>query len=189
MNEFLHVRALLGILLGLGLARLLSGMARFIQHPGRQPVYAVHLGWAAFLFVLLTHLWWWEFRLTLVQDWTYAIYAVLIANIVLLYLLCTLLFPDDINEYAGFRDYFHSRRGWFFGLLALSFGVDLLDSLVKGHDYLQGLGAAYLLRNAAFIALCLAAIRIRAEWFQRAFVVAAIAMEAWWIVRLYAHLE
>ena len=189
MNEFLHIRALLGILLGLGLARLLSGVARFIQHPGRQPVYAVHLGWTAFLFVLLTHLWWWEFRLSSVQDWTYAIYAVLIVNIVLLYLLCTLLFPDDINEYAGFRDYFHTRRGWFFGLLALSFVIDLFDSLVKGREYVHHLGNIYLLRNGAFIVVSLAAIRIRAEWFHRGFVIAAFLIELWWIVRLYPHLD
>ena len=189
MNEFVHVRILLGILLGLGITRLLSGLARFVQHPGRQRVYGVHLGWALFLFVLLTHLWWWEFRLTSVQDWTYAIYAVLIANIVQLYLLCTLLFPDDISEYAGFSDYFHSRRGWFFALLALWFAIDLLDSLVKGREYLQAMGNAYLLRNGTYIVLCLAAIRVRAEWFHRAFVVAAIALEAWWIVHLYPHLQ
>lgn len=189
MQEFLHVRALLGILMGLAIARLLSGLARFVQHPGRQPVYVVHLGWAVFLFVLLTHLWWWEFRLGSVHDWNYAIYAVLIVNIVLLYLLCTLLFPDDLKDYTGYRDYFHSRRGWFFGLLAAAFTVDVLDTWVKGTAYIHGLGTEYLLRNMAYVAFCLVAIRVRNETFHRLFVVAAIAYEVLWIVRLYGRLD
>jgi hypothetical protein len=175
----------LGILLGLAITRLLMGLARFVQHPGRQKVYGVHVGWAAFLFVLLTHFWWWEFRLVHVHDWTFVVYAFLICYVVLIFLLCTLLFPDDLDEYTGYRDYFLSRRVWFFGLMALSFLLDLGDTLIKGKAYLHSLTAEYPVRNAAYIVLCLVAMRVRSERFHAAFVIAAIAYECLWIYRLY----
>ena len=185
MDQFLHIRVVLGILLGLAITRLLTGLARFVQHPGRQKVYGVHVGWAAFLFVLLTHFWWWEFRLVHVHDWTFVVYAFLICYVVLIFLLCTLLFPDDLDEYTGYRDYFLSRRVWFFGLLALSFLLDFGDTLIKGSAYLHSLSAEYPVRNAAYVVLCLVAMRVRSERFHAAFVVAAIAYECLWIYRLY----
>lgn len=187
MDQFVHVRIVLGILLGLAVARLLTGLARFVQHPGRQKAYGVHIGWAVFLFILLTHFWWWEFRLAHLRDWTYLVYAFLIAYIVLLFLLCTLLFPDDIDDYDGYRDYFLSRRGWFFGLLALSFLLDVGDTLIMGKPYLHALTAEYPVRNLAYIALCLVAMRTRSQRFHATFVAAAIAYECLWIYRLYNH--
>lgn len=185
LDQFLHIRVVLGILLGLAITRLLTGLARFVQHPGRQKVYGIHVGWAVFLFILLTHFWWWEFRLIHVHDWTFVIYAFLICHIVLLFLLCTLLFPDNLDEYTGYRDYFLSRRVWFFGLLALSFLLDFGDTLIKGTDYLRSLTVEYPIRNAAYIVLCLVAMRTRSERFHAAFVAAAIAYECLWVYRLY----
>jgi hypothetical protein len=38
----------IGMVVGLALARLLTGLARFVQHPGGTRPYAVHLVWTAF---------------------------------------------------------------------------------------------------------------------------------------------
>ena len=35
---FVHVRIAMGIVLGLSITRLLAGLARTMQHPGREPV-------------------------------------------------------------------------------------------------------------------------------------------------------
>ena len=63
MDMYLHVRVLFSIILGLGISRLLSGVARIVQHPKEYKVYWVHLVWALFLFLYLIHFWWWEYRL------------------------------------------------------------------------------------------------------------------------------
>ena len=44
---FIHLRILMGTVVGLGLARLLIGFAGIIQHPGRSKLYLPHLVWAA----------------------------------------------------------------------------------------------------------------------------------------------
>lgn len=185
MDQFLHIRVLLGIILGLAITTLLRGLARFVQHPGREQVYAVHIGWAFSMFTLLAHFWWWEFRLIHVHQWSFVSYAFLIVYVVVLYLLCTLLFPDDIGGFSGWRDYFQSRRKWFFGIMASTYLIDFGDTLIKGRDYFASFGIEYPLRNLSYVLLCLIAMKTRSELFHRTFVIASLIYQASWIYRLF----
>ncbi|MFC3550209.1 hypothetical protein ACFOLC_04195 [Lysobacter cavernae] len=187
--QFMHIRIVLGIVLGLALTTLLKGMARFVQHPGRERIYWVHLGWAISMFVLLVHFWWWEFSLIHVHPWSFIAYAFLIGYVVVLFLLCTLLFPDDLADYSGWRDYFQSRRGWFFGIMAVAYLIDFVDTLIKGRPYYHHFGIEYPIRNITMIALCLVAMKLRSEAFHRGFVVVAVLYELSWIYRLYDYVQ
>jgi hypothetical protein len=51
MDTYLHIRVLFSMILGLGMPRLLGGVARIVQHPREYLVYWVHLVWALFLFL------------------------------------------------------------------------------------------------------------------------------------------
>jgi hypothetical protein len=46
MDMYLHVRVFFSIILGLGISRLLTGVARIVEHPKEYKVYRVHLLWA-----------------------------------------------------------------------------------------------------------------------------------------------
>ena len=180
-----HIRVLISLIIGLGLTRLLSGVARIIQHPEGTAVYWVHLGWVLWMFVGLINFWWWEFRLLHLHDWKFAYYVFVIVYATSYFLLCVLLFPDQMQDYAGYREYFMSRRGWFFGLLALLFVLDVGDTLLKGREYFDSLGTEYLLRNGVHAALCLVAMRNANPRFQAALVLAALAYQLSWILRAY----
>jgi hypothetical protein len=106
---------------GLSVAHLLKGVAGIVQHPKRFRVYWVHLVWVLFLFLYLIHFWWWEFNLARVREWTFPLYFFVALYAVLLYLLCTLFFPEQIGEYDGFKGYYYSRRQWIFALMAALF--------------------------------------------------------------------
>jgi hypothetical protein len=181
---YVHVRIIIGIIMGLSVGRLLTGVARFIQHPG-QKVYPVHLGWVLFLFFTVVNFWWWEFQLSGFQEWNFAVYLFVIFYAMLFFLLCTLLFPDSMQEYAGFEDYFHSRRRWFFALLALIFVVDVADTALKGSAHFNAFGIEYPIRAAIYFALAIAAIFVRAEWYHRLFVAFALVYQVVWGFREY----
>ena len=71
------------------------------------------------------------------------------------YFLSVLLFPQDLEEYAGFQDYILSRRRWFFGFAALTEALDVVDTLIKGDGHLQSLGSGISAwRIGVFILLC-----------------------------------
>ena len=184
-NLFVHVRVVLGMVVSLGMARLLTGLAGFVQHPGRQKPDAIHLLWVLSTLLLLLHFWWWEFELAAVKGWTFGVYVVVLYYAVINFLLCALLFPTDLAEYAGYRDYFLSRRRWFFGLLAMGFLVDAVDTALKGATYVASLGQEYPLRLVTYLALCVVAAVVKDARFHLAFAAANLVYQVSFIVRRY----
>lgn len=51
-----------------------------------------------------------------------------------------------MDDYDGYRDYFLSRRKWFFGILALTYVADIADTWLKGSAYLASFGWEYPVR-------------------------------------------
>jgi hypothetical protein len=185
IKVFEHCRLIVGMVLSLALARLLNGLARFIQHPKKVRVYSIHLCWVLAILLFLIHFWWWEFRLLNIQQWTFEAYLLVILYAIIFFLLCSLLFPDQMEEYKGYEDYFTSRRKWFFGIFALSFIVDFVDTALKGMPYFHSLGIEYPIRNVIYLLLCITAIFVSNKKFQLGFVVASLIYQLSYIFRLY----
>jgi hypothetical protein len=95
---FIHIKVALGMVVSLGIARLLTGVAKFVQHPGRTRPDWIHLAWAASMLLTLLHFWWWQYRLAEIA-WRFENYLFVMGYAALFYLMSALLFPDDIAEY------------------------------------------------------------------------------------------
>lgn len=182
---YIHVRILLGMIVGLGLTHLLRHVARIVERPQAHRVYGVHLLWAGFMFVYVLHFWWWQFSLSHQAHWNFTLYLFVTLYALLLYLLCALVFPESLADGVGYRDYYYGRRRWFFGLLAVMFVVDAGDTLIKGSAYVQQLGSEYWVRNAAFVLASLVAVVTRIPCYHGGFAVAALLYELSWIWRRY----
>jgi hypothetical protein len=184
-DVFVHIRLIIGMVISLAMARLLNGIAKFVQHPKKIQIYPVHMGWVFTLLLFLVHFWWWEFHLIDVVTWTFEGYLLIISYAISFFFLSTILFPDHMEEYAGYKEYFNSRKKWFFAILASTFIIDLLDGFIKGNAYVAALGPEMPIRNCIYFSVCLAAMFINSEKFQRAFVAIAFIYEISWIFRLY----
>jgi hypothetical protein len=183
-DAFVHVRIILGFVVSLGLARLLAGLARFIQHPGlkRDPL---HLLWAGGILLLLVHFWWWEFWLGGVKVWTFSIYMFLIAFVFQLYLLTTLLFPDNIAEYENYAEYFMSRRKWFYGLLAGVNVFDAIDTIIKGPEHASQYELDYWLQAPVYCVLCGIAMFTTNRKFHYGFAALNLAYQIYYAVHAF----
>jgi hypothetical protein len=182
---YLHVRVLVGVVLGLGLTRILSGLARMVEHPGRNPVSATHLLWVAVILLSIVHFWWWEFALISLGAWRFELFVFLLLYAFLWFVLACLLFPGDLAEHDTYEAYFLSRRRWFFGLFAATFAADLIDTAIKGADHFRALGPEYPARIAAGIVLCAIAAWTGNRRFHLLFAVFYLAYDVSWILRLY----
>jgi hypothetical protein len=171
---FNYVMVLASVIIGLGIAHLLQGVGGIVQHPGREKTYWVHLLWVAAIFLRAIFWWWFEFRLSEITEWTFALYLFVLAYAVLIYLWCALLFPRDLAGYEGFKDYYFSRRGWFFGLLVVGQAVDLADTLLKGMVHFRSLGPSYPIAIAIVSLLMLIAMRTRSERYHGAFAISSV---------------
>jgi hypothetical protein len=174
----------MGIVVGLGITRMLTGVASFIQHPDRHQVSALHLLWAGSMLLEFTLFWWWEFGLTQIEQWNLGVFLFLVAYAVVLYLLAALLFPDHISEYNGYEDFFIKRRRWFFGLLATGFVLDVVDTLIKGGDYWSRLSRDYLIQVPIGLTLCLVGVLSTNRRLQIALVLTNIAYQGYLATRL-----
>lgn len=148
---FLHIRVVMGIILGLSITTLLKGLAQIIEHPQRRGCSALHLCWVAWTLVSLVTFWWWEFRLIEVHRWTFETYLFVITYCATWFLLCALLFPDDLRDYGSYRNYLMQRRRWIFGVIAILTLLDLVDTAIKGGSRWLLLGDAYPLHTALML--------------------------------------
>lgn len=182
---YLHVRVIISVVLGLGLTRMLSGIARFVEHPGRNRLSTLHLLWVATILISAIHFWWWEFALQQVPEWRFELFLFVLCYAFLFYLLASLLFPADLEGYQGYEDYFLSHRRWFFGLFAATFLFDWIDTAIKGPERMAMLGPEYLVKIVVCLLLCVAAGWTRDRRFQLIFATAYLAYNTSWIFRIY----
>ncbi len=189
-ETFVHIRIIIGMILGISVSRLVTGMTRFVQHPGRERPYPVHMAWVVFVLLFIIHFWWFEFSLTKIQAWSFAAYFFLIIYAGIFAVLAAMLFPDHIDEYNGYRGYFQARRKWFYSGLLVLFVLDVIDTLLKGKDYYMELyGWDYPLRQGLFIVGTAAALFIRSERYQTALVYLALLVQVVWIISLFEFLR
>ncbi len=182
---FPHVRIVMGMVVGLGITRLLLGLAGLVQHPHRAKLSAIHLLWVASMLLELVHFWWWEFALFQLEDWTFGVFFFLIVYTIVLFLQAALLFPDNLSEYDGYEDFFLKRRKWFFGLFAVNFAFDMIDTMIKGQAHWDKFGAEFYIQVPIGITMCLIAMWTTNRRFHLAFISIYLIYQVSWIFRLF----
>lgn len=181
---YVHVRIVMGMIIGLSVARILSGVARFIQHPQGQKISRLHLGWAASTLLDCVLFWWWEYRLATIH-WTFLIYFFVLFYASMFYFKCVLLFPDHLGEYASYQQYFYAKRRWFFGLLAVSTILDLGDTLLKGLDYAFSVWWLSGITAPITIVGSLIAMRTRDPRYHAGFLILTLSFQVMEILTLF----
>lgn len=115
LRGFFHVRIIIGLVTGLSVTRILTGLARFVQSPKHNRVHPPHLAWACFLLLYVIHFWWLEFGLMSVPRWQFQNFLFIIGYATLIVFTAALLFPDRMEDNTGFAEYFPARRSGFYG--------------------------------------------------------------------------
>lgn len=184
-EHFVHVRIIIGMVLGISISRLIVGVSEFIQHPKAKRIYPIHMGWVLYLFLTIIHFWWYEFSLVKVQVWSFPLYFFLILYTCVFAIMASLLFPSSLQEYRGFEDYFQTRRRSFYGIFVLIQIMDLIDTAIKGEAYFLSLGLESPLQQTVFIVMGLIAMVVPSQRYQAALVVLTLLYKGLWIFRLY----
>ena len=186
MGVFEYVSVLTSIIVGLGIAHLLRGVAGLIQHPGRHKSDWIHLLWVGFMFFQAIFWWWWEFAFESLEGWTFQLYLFVLLYATLIYLLCALLFPSDLEGYAGYEGYFMSRRRWFFGIMTMYFLADFLDTWLKGAEYFASLGLEYPITSSLYIVGSVIGMLTMNRRYHAAFALIAFVYQIEWAFRSYS---
>lgn len=181
-DVFVHVRIVMGTVIGLGLTRLLMGTAGLIQHPQRSRVSLLHLLWVVSIMIELILFWWWEYDLAALSSWNFGTFAFLIFYSITLFALAAMLSPDKLDDYSGYEDFFIRRRHWFFAIFGLTFVLDMFDTLIKGAPYFDAVGIVYVIQIPFGLLFSALAILIADRRYQLGFVIAHLLYQAWSII-------
>ncbi len=174
MDAFEYISVLTSIIIGLGMAQLLLGISRIIQHPENAKPYWVHLSWVLTMFIYSVFWWWWEFNLNEIEVWTFGAYLLVVLYAFLVFLMCALLSPLSLSGYTGFEEYYYEKRAWIFGTFLVIQFVDSGVALIKGTDYFLGLGVTYYVGQSLSVVFSAIAISTRNKKFHGAFVLALL---------------
>ncbi len=96
VGAFKHVVVPIGVVVALGVARIVTATSNYIQHRERVRFSAAHATWCVILFLWFVGLWWivWGLRRVDSDLWSYFTLIFLLSGPCVLYLAATLLLPD-----------------------------------------------------------------------------------------------
>ena len=125
-SVFTFLSAMFGVLVALGIARLISALAFFTTTREPVRVYWVHGAWILFILLLYLHLWWSLWDLRAVESWNYFKYLFLLVGPAALYLATSLLIPntDRETDFDSHEYYLRVHRKFFITLaVATAWGM------------------------------------------------------------------
>ena len=173
MEPFEYVCVLTSIVAGLAVARLVGGIGQLIQTWKRTPGYWVHALWMVNTLMTVIIAWWVQYRWRTIEHWTLFLVLWLLVAPINLYLASALLFPNEQEgePIRSWREHYFNHGRGFFLLIAANFGIDLIDSSLKGWEHFRSLGPLYFISMGMFIVLALIAAFTRSIRYHSAFAV------------------
>ena len=124
MNLFEFLMILLSLIVGLGIAEILSGLARFLKKNRNREIPWVHGAATMSVFVALLQTFWESWGLRALDVWTFPAMLLMLGSPICLYLMAYILFPEP-DEVSGLDDYYfeHARLLWPLGALTVIVGT------------------------------------------------------------------
>jgi hypothetical protein len=140
MDPYEYLTIFVSVILGLAVVHLLSGVALVLDTRVRERLDWIHSVWTANVFLTTLLVWWFNFGLTAVPEWTLLHFFNLVAYAVVLYLMSGLLYPVRGDEVVDFRSHFEANRSRFFKVCLAFQVVDFADAALER----QALGTAWV---------------------------------------------
>ena len=165
MSAFEYITVLIAIVLGLGIAQILTGLASLIKKSYKVNFYWPHLLWIIFILLLHVQEWWITYELKGHKPWRLPFFLFIMLYPVNLFLLARLLFPDKfVGNLIDMKAYYYKNFKKLFLLLALSALVSILYNLFV----LQLSIIDQLLQLLLMAAVTMIAVRnLKAEWIHK----------------------
>lgn len=134
MSLFEFLMVLVSIIIGLGIAEILKGIAQLFRHRDSISIFWVHIVLIIFVFTALLQQWWEIWGLHDVIDWTFAGLLLMLSGPIGLFLIAHLLFPQQLRN-ADFEDYYFGAMHpiWWLAILTVVLAT-LFRPIITGDE-------------------------------------------------------
>ena len=115
---------LLSLIVGLGLAEILAGLARFLKRNGNHDIPWIHGAATLAIFVALLQTFWESWGLRTIEVWSFPAMLLMLGSPICLYLMAYILFPEQ-DEHTALDEYYFERARllWPLGGLTVIIGT------------------------------------------------------------------
>ena len=160
MNFFEFLMILLSLIVGLGLAAILAGIANHLKRNGIRELGWAHAVITLTVFVALLQQFWEAWGLRFVPEWTFPAVLLLLGSPICLYLIAHVLFPER-GETVNLGDYYMEQAPLIWPLAGLAVVVGTsFRTIVFGDPLWVSDNASGLLVLAACVFLAFAKSRM-----------------------------
>jgi hypothetical protein len=131
VDAFSYLSVLLSIIIGLAITQVLQGYRALILAKARIRSDGTALLWSVSLLLFATQAWWASFGLREHQDWSFLAFAMVLLQMILLYMMAAVVLPDVGEEQEiDLGAHFAEHRKIFFGILLAMLGASVLKDFV-----------------------------------------------------------
>jgi hypothetical protein len=110
MNLFEFLMILLSLIVGLGLAEILSGIARSLKSEGLRGLSWAHGAATLTLFIGLLQTFWESWGLASIESWSFPAMLLMLGSPILLFLIAHIMFPEPESNISLDDHYFERTR-------------------------------------------------------------------------------
>ncbi len=132
MEPFEYVVVLFSLILGLGIAQLLTGIADIVSNLKNTKTTLAHSVMVFNVFLLHIQEWWYSYQYASdVKVWTLPLVLFLLVYPILLFLLARMLFPTGLRGHeTNLEEYYYDQWKWFFGITLSIIVVSFLQNII-----------------------------------------------------------
>lgn len=186
MSAFSYLSVLLSIILGLAITQVLQGYRALLLARGRVRISASVLIWSVLILLFAAQAWWASFDLRDRTHWDFLTFAVILLQMILLYMLAALVFPDiEHGGTADLMEHSDKYRRAFYGFLLAMLVTSIAKTLMTDHRLPSATNLGF---HLLLMTLAIAGIVSRNHRLQVAIAVVAAAGFFAYISLLFAHL-
>lgn len=186
MDAFSYLSVLLSIILGLAVQQVLQGYRALILSRKRITFYAPPLIWSVLILLMVAQHWWASFGLAGVGIWSFGMFATILIQTALIYMMAAIVLPDvPADEKLDLRDHYYREAPAFFGLGAATVGWSVFREYMLFGMLLE---RTNLIFHLVFIALSLTAIIVKRPRLHEALALIMAVLFALYVAVLFARL-
>ncbi len=187
MDEFSYLSVLISVILGLAVTQILKGFRGLVLSRTRIQIYWPVIAWAALVLLICVQHWWSMFGLRDRHDWTFQQFALVLLNVIFIYMIAGLIFPDLFGEeVVDLRENFYAHRGWFFSLAFGTIVVSVCKMVVLDGKLPDTMNLGF---HAIFGVTLFSGALTGREWYHKTLVVFTSALFVLYIIVLYARMR
>jgi hypothetical protein len=189
MDPFSYLSVLISIILGLAITQILKGVRGMVLARERVVPYWPSFVFAALLLAISVQSWWSMFGMRNIPAaaWTFSMFALVLMQMIVWYLLAGLVLPDFFGEHeVNLRTHYFAHRKIFFSLFIVSLAVSLFRGLTNDHFPMDRTDVAFQL---FFVAAATGGLFTARDGYHKAMCVASAIVFAAYVALLHARLH